>query len=188
MTEETYRTQVDRAEGQSRIGVIDVLIAELEADDGPNGAALRRALDLEQTATPERIAEIENDLEARLETVDRRLQDLETVDRRLQDLETRLASLESETRGLRSELTAVRDSLADVHDGDADYDGEADIDALADDLAALERTVATAFDAVTDDLESDLERMRVSLTDDISALERRLSALEDGGDGNYSRH
>ncbi|MFC6767267.1 hypothetical protein [Natrinema soli] len=190
------RAQFDRTgEGRST-GLLDVLLAELEADDGPNAATLRRALDLERTASADRVADIEDDLETlRADVDDRAAVDaelraaiendleprLDSLARRLQGFDDRLTALESETRGLRSELAAVRDSLTDAHADtgtDTDIDA-AQLDALADDLEILERTVATAFDAVTSDLETDLEQLQIALRDDIDALERRLETLEE---------
>ncbi len=59
-------------------------------------------------------------------------------------------------------------------DGDADPD----IEALADDLTELQRTVAEAFRAVTSEVESDLESLQATFRADIESLERRLDALE----------
>lgn len=194
MTEETHRTQVNETRGGSNTGLVDVLVAELEGDDGASGESLRRALELEHASTSDDIARIENDLGALRADVDERKAAeaelraridnnleprLDTVDRRLRELEERTRDLESDTRGLRSELTAVTDSF-ETADRDRNSPGDdADLDALADDLDDLERTVATAFDTVTSDLETDLERLRSSLQDDIDALERRLAALEE---------
>ena len=200
MSEKTHRTTANGTEDAPRTGILDVLLAELEADDGTNGEALRRALAVEDTETTERIAEIENEIELLRADLDERAAAeaklramvennleprLDSVDRRLQELENRLRDLESETRGLRSELTAVRDSVSDAQGEGADgavvvdsQSNAADIDALADDFDELEQTVATAFNEITSDLERDLETLQANLQDDIGALERRLSVLE----------
>jgi len=191
-------TLVRGSTGQWRAGhrPLDVLLAELEADDGPNAATLRRALDLERTASSDRVVDIEDDLETlRADVDDRAAVNAELWTAIENDLEPRLDSprvgcrgfddrltaLESETRGLRSELTAVRDSVTDAYaDTGTETDTDAaQLDALADDLETLEQTVATAFDAVTSELETDLERLQIDLRDDIASLERRLETLEE---------
>ncbi|SEQ56511.1 hypothetical protein [Natrinema salaciae] len=199
MTKETHRTQADETNGGSSTGILDVLLAELAGDDGTGKKSLRRALEVEQTATTADLARIEEALgtlqadiderkaaEAELRArIENNLEPrLDTVDRRLRELEERMRTLESETRGLRSELAGVSDSLGEPRSADADNlddldDLADDLDDLADDLDDLERTVATAFDTVTSDLESDLGRIQATLREDIDALERRLSTLEE---------
>ncbi|QLK25769.1 hypothetical protein HYG81_17080 [Natrinema zhouii] len=186
------RAQFDQTAGGQGTDLLEVLLTELEADDGTNSASLRRALDLERTADADRIVEIEDDLETlRTDVDDRAAVDaelqaaiendleprLDSLTRRLQGVDDQLTALESETREFRSELAAVRESLVEVDTGtDAD---DAHLDALADDLETFERTVTTAFDAVTSDLETDLEQLQSTLRDDIASLERRLAALEE---------
>ena len=66
------RARFDRTVEGRATGLLDVLLAELEADDGPNAATLRRALDLERTASSDRVVDIEDDLETLRADVDDR--------------------------------------------------------------------------------------------------------------------
>lgn len=195
MTEDTHTTDGEAA-GSSQHSILEAILAELEADDGTNAAALRRALDCGETTADRHEsvrAEVESlradidDLEdttAELRTVIENEYEphLETHRRRIRNLEDKLVDVEAEMQTIRTDVTAARNAAEAISTGtdggEGEGEGDVDVADLADDLADLERRVATAFDEVTSALERDLETLEENLWDDLEAFERRLDALE----------
>ncbi|WP_408958993.1 hypothetical protein [Natrinema sp. 74] len=193
MTEDERQTELDTGGERHRVDILDALLAELEADDGTRTAAFRRHLGTESTATAERLAAVEDELASlraevddlasadarRRAAIENELQPrLDDLERRLREIDDKVTNVRAETGGLRTEVTGVRDSLEAASKSEPASGDDPDIEALADDLADLERTVVDAFRTVTSDVEGDLESLQATFREDIAALERRLDALE----------
>ncbi|QLG50721.1 hypothetical protein [Natrinema halophilum] len=190
MTGDNEQTQFERRGNERPTGILDVLLAELEADDGERAAALRWTLDVEENGTEEKLETLQNELMSLRSEVNQlsaagseRQSVIEnqikprflTLERRLSELDDELTSVRAEMRGLRSEFTDIRNSLENI---EANGGSSADVDAVAAELNELEQTVADAFQSVTSNLENDLESLQATYEADIDALRRRLRALE----------
>ncbi|WP_254522868.1 hypothetical protein [Natrinema caseinilyticum] len=189
MTGDNHNTQLDSRSKEQATGILDVLLAELEADDGERTAALRWTLDVEENGSEQKLETLQNEVMSlraevnqlsaaeteRESKIENQIKPrLLSLDRRLGELDEELTSVRAEMRGLKSEFTDVRDSLEDV-EADAD---SADVDAVAAELDELEQTVGNAFKKITSNLENDLESMQANYEADLDAMRRRLRALE----------
>ncbi|WP_254763630.1 hypothetical protein [Natrinema marinum] len=197
MTEDDTQMADETGTQRQRGDILDALVAELEADDGTQTATLRQTLDLEPEPTPtaERLEAVEDELASLRAAVDdlaaadteRRtaiendvLPRLDALERQLRELDDQVTNVRAEAGGLRTEVTGVRDSLeaASGPGSEPDSETDPDIEAVADDLTDLQRTVAEAFRSVTSEVEGDLESLQATFQADIESLEQRLAALE----------
>ncbi|WP_254528968.1 hypothetical protein [Natrinema gelatinilyticum] len=186
MTGDTHNTQLNSRSKERATGILDVLLAELEADDGERTAALRWTLDIEENGSEKQLETLQDEVmslraevnqlsaaESERESIieDQIKPRLLSLDRRLGELDDELTSARAEMRGLRSEFTDVRNSLEEADDS-------ADVDAVAAELNELEQTVSNAFKKITSNLENDLKSVQANYEADLDAMRRRLRSLE----------